>query len=499
MFDNVDTTKLSRDYTENPLKRGELLNESDLRYLFETLNYSREEVSKYFNVGVSTIRKALKTYNIKKSPEQYLKKSQDTCLKKYGVLNPLQSDEFREQITDTNLKKYGVKNPFSSDIVKEKIYSTNLLKYGTKNPQSCKEIKDKTIKTIRSKYGVSSGMQVHINNKDLWFDNNKLTSFIKTGNNGKKWRTVDLAEEFNISETTVQLRIKELDVWSFIDTNTSRYEDELKDLLLSWGCNVSKLKDGHFELDIVIEDNKLAIEFNGNYWHSTRVRPDTNYHKNKTLEAEKRGYFLYHIFEYEWKNNKEVIINHLRNLLHLNTQTIYARKCVIKEVSKELSDNFLNSNHVQGSSNSKIRLGLYHNNELVSIMLFGDARFNNNVTWELIRFCSKSGFNIPGGASKLFKFFIKNYNPDNIVSYSDITKTKGSLYDVLGFTTVSVSKPRYVWVNHNTVYSRYQCQKKHLISRGWGNSNQTEKEIMESHNFFQIYDCGRRTHIWTKK
>lgn len=82
MFDNVDTTKLSRDYTENPLKRGELLNESDLRYLFEILNYSREEVSQYLNVGVSTIRKALKVYNIKKSPEQYLKKSQDTCLKK---------------------------------------------------------------------------------------------------------------------------------------------------------------------------------------------------------------------------------------------------------------------------------------------------------------------------------------------------------------------------------------------------------------------------------
>ena len=499
MFENVDTSRLSRDYHKFPFKKGELLNESDLRYLFEELNYSRDEVGKFFGVGATPIRRALTTYGIKKSPEQYLKKSNDTCLKKYGVKTPLNSEVFRAQIEKTNLEKYGVKNPFASQVVKEKIYSTNLLKYGSKNPQSCPEVKKRTINTLKQRYGISSGMQLHINHKDIWFDDEKLFKFIQDGNNGEKWRTVDLAEEFNISDSTVQVRIGELNAWKYIDINSSKYEDEIKSLLESWGCEVSKLKDGKFELDIVLNRHNLAIEFNGNYWHSTRVRPDTNYHKNKTEEASKRGYFLYHIFEYEWKHNKERIINHLRNLLHLNTGTIYARKCTVKLVDREDANKFLDKNHIQGSTNSSIRIGLYYNSELVSLMTFGEARFNNEATWELIRFCSKAGFNIVGGASKLFKYFIKTYNPSSVVSYSDITKTKGDIYSILGFSVVSVSKPRYVWVNHNTVYSRYQCQKKHLISRGWGTKEQTEKEIMESHNFFQIYDCGRRTHIWTRE
>ena len=125
MFENVDTSRLSRDYHKFPFKKGELLNESDLRYLFEELNYSRDEVGKFFGVGATPIRRALTTYGIKKSPEQYLKKSNDTCLKKYGVKTPLNSEVFRAQIEKTNLEKYGVKNPFASQVVKEKIYSTN--------------------------------------------------------------------------------------------------------------------------------------------------------------------------------------------------------------------------------------------------------------------------------------------------------------------------------------------------------------------------------------
>lgn len=496
MFEDINISKLSRDYTKLPLKRGEVIPECDLRYLFIDLNYSRDEIGKYLGVGATPVRRCLTLYNLKKPLNLIRSKSEKNCLAKYGVKNPLANKEIRQKTVETVKSKYGVINPFASKEVKDKICQTNLAKYGAKNPQSNPEIKRKSIETLKKKYGIASGFRLHINNREVWLDDEKLLNFIKAGNNGKKWRTVDLAEEFNVADCTVQARVRELNAWSYIDSNSSKYEDELKDILTSWGFKVSKFRDKHFELDIVEEKNKIAIEFNGNYWHSTRVRPNTNYHKNKSIEAQKRGYFLYHIFEYEWKNNKEQIINHLKNLFLLNNQSIYARKCEIKEVSKEEAKEFIDSNHIQGSTNAKVKLGLYYKNELVSIMTFGKSRFNKNVDWELVRFCSKAGYNVVGGASKLFKHFIKTYSPKSVISYSDIAKTTGNLYKVLGFKTIGVSDPNYVWVYGNTVYNRYQCQKKQLIKQGLGLSSQTEKEIMESHNFSQIFDCGSRTHLW---
>lgn len=64
------------------------------------------------------------------------------------------------------------------------------------------------------------------------------------------------------------------------------------------------------------------------------------------------------------------------------------------------------------------------------------------------------------------------------------------------FKNIGVSNPNYVWVYSNKVLHRYQCQKRQLIKQGLGLQNQTEKEIMESYNFSQIYDCGSRTHLW---
>jgi len=37
--------------------------------------------------------------------------------------------------------------------------------------------------------------------------------------------------------------------------------------------------------------------------------------------------------------------------------------------------------------------------------------------YELLRFVSNT--NVLGGASKLFSYFVKNYNPTNIISYAD--------------------------------------------------------------------------------
>ena len=46
------------------------------------------------------------------------------------------------------------------------------------------------------------------------------------------------------------------------------------------------------------------------------------------------------------------------------SKPVYARKCVVKELDSKTSNEFIEVNHIQGIRNAKVKLGLYHNNEL---------------------------------------------------------------------------------------------------------------------------------------
>lgn len=129
-------------------------------------------------------------------------------------------------------------------------------------------------------------------------------------------------------------------------------------------------------------------------------------------------------------------------------------------------------NHIQGNDHSLLYLGLYYQDELVSLMTFSKPHNTNKIEWGLSRFCSKAGSNVIGGASKLFKYFINKYNPQSIISYSNIAHTKGKLYETLGFQNTHLSKPGYVWIKSGSMKSRYQTRTKNLLKKGLRGLNQ---------------------------
>lgn len=66
-------------------------------------------------------------------------------------------------------------------------------------------------------------------------------------------------------------------------------------------------------------------------------------------------------------------------------------------------------------------------------------------------------YQVIGGASKLFSYFIKNYSPSSIISYCNLSKMSGNVYEKLGFNLKEISNPNYVWVKGNSILIRYQC------------------------------------------
>jgi hypothetical protein len=258
------------------------------------------------------------------------------------------------------------------------------------------------------------------------------------------------------------------------------------------------------EIDIYIPEKHIAIEFNGNYWHSLKEK---RYHQDKTIDCVKQKIRLIHIFEYEWDNDiiQEKLKIYLKTILNESeAKVIYARNTNVHEINQDIAQEFLNKYHLQGYASSTINIGCYYNEQLIGMMTFGKPRFNNSYEYEIVRLCWLPTIHVVGGLEKLFSYFLTKYNPQSIITYVDISKFTGNSYLRIGFKLIlpdPITKPNYVWVSHhgNTVKKRYQTQKADLVKNGLGTEDQTEDEIMESLGYYKIYDCGNIKLEWVKE
>lgn len=474
-------------------------------------------------------------------------RKKQTSLKNWGTESPMKSNKVQEKLKNSVREKYGVDNPFQMDDFNEKRKKTCLEKYGVEHHLQNPEIMNKQISTNIKKYGVEC-----ISQRDDYKKIIKQTNENKYGGTGNKSNillskyldtvrcnninnyeyligyTLDgdwickcphpecnkCQEKFYITNDLIQYsRIK-----SNVETCTKLYPVKspssnmeliitnlLDEYNIEYIRNDRTILSGK-EIDIYIPSHKLAIECNGVYWHSDKYK-DKNYHINKYNQCKSNGIMLVQIWE-DWLRNKpEIVKSILLNKLGLLDSTIYARKCIIKEVGSQESNIFLDNNHIQGRSSASIKLGLYYNDELVSLMTFSSPRINmgakqHKQQWELVRFCSKLNTRVVGGASKLFNYFIKTYNPISMVSFSMNDISDGNLYNKLGFIKECENISYwYIEPHTNKRYHRASFSKQMIIKKGWKDSKEgwTEYEIMDKKGYYRIYDAGQTKWIWNKK
>ena len=386
------------------------------------------------------------------------------------VVRFLQSFLFKEKVINTSQEKYGVDNYSKTLQSKEKSLFTNINKYGVDNIHKSEDFR-------KDKYSVANDVNYikYISDSNSLFNCDcgkehefviNIDNYIKRTQVGNPICTIcyPIGDQKSIMEKELYLFIKDI------------YSGEV----------VHSYRDG-IEIDIYIPDMNLGFEFNGLYWHSDKYK-DKNYHINKTNYFKDKGIRIVHIWEDDWTFKRSIIESQITNLLNSTKNTIYGRKCYIKEIDSKISSNFLNNNHIQGRVNSCLRLGLFHNDELVSVMTFDHFEGRNKMLdteWNLNRFCNLINTNVVGGASKLFKHFVKNYSPKKVISYADKDWSIGDLYYTLGFNLVHESLPDYKYlVNGIRVHkSRYKKSKT--------NTTLTETQYALENDLFKVYDCGK--------
>ena len=204
----------------------------------------------------------------------------------------------------------------------------------------------------------------------------------------------------------------------------------------------------------------------------------------------KKGVKLLHFYEDEWLFKQDICKSIISSALGIYQNKVYARKCEIREISNNEYRDFLNENHIQGSVNSKIKIGLFYNNELIQCIGVGKTRYSDN-QFELYRMCSKKFHQVIGGFSKLLKYLKQKYNITELYSYVDRRLYDGNGYLKIGFEIVSVTKPSYFYFKHFNRENRLKYQKhklKNILSNF--DSNLSEVDNMINNGYKRIFDCG---------
>lgn len=421
-------------------------------------------------------------------------KIQKTVEEKYGVKSVMQLEEFRNKAQQTNTERYGAPYTFNSEEIRDKIKTTILKRYGVENISQSDVIKKKKADTSFKNSGAKNNTQAEVfrkrnykiaNHKDyLSYDKQRRTNVFKCDKNKEHTFEINSTQYFDRNKGNIPL----CTVCNPIGDSTSIKQQDLSDFIK--GHTDLEVLDNYRgfgkEIDIYLPELKLGYEFNGLYWHSEKFR-DKYYHQDKTNLFKKEGIKIVHIWEDEWDNKKDIIKSQIKNSLKLS-KVIFARKTKCKEVSKEESRKFLNENHLQGAySRIKKTIGLFHKEELVSVMVFDHQEGRKNLSedeWNLSRFCNKKNTTVVGGASKLLKTFLRNNSPKRIISYADADWSTGGLYENLGFTEVSRSRPDYKYV----VEGKREHKSKWRKKKG---QTKTEREIMQELGIERIYDCGK--------
>lgn len=497
-----------------------------------------------------TVRPTEKPHTCSKECQENLRSK--TAMDKYGVKNVSELDFVRRKISEKlssdevdakrrkhNIAKWGVDNPSKNPEIRKKLSAvmktdrylsgreqTCIEKYGYSSPMRSQEVKDRQKQTNLEKYGMLGHPHSIENFSKMMIDGSKVENYLEFKQDPGKYidshyltlpSIYQLEKDLGVTNTPIYNILIENNCRDKLLTTYSYMENEVIDFLLSVDPNLNIIQNDRVvikpkEIDIYLPDYKFGIECNPTATHNSSFSDPWGaepkyykYHLEKSTRAQEVGIFLFHLFGYEWVNKKEIMKSMICNLLHKNSIIYNGRDTYVCELSYNDCEEFLNSNHRQGSTISKVRLGLKlkSTDELVSVMTFGHMRTtmgkvdtSTENTWELSRFCNKINTTVRGSASKLFKYFINNYQYDKIVSFSDIAHTKGDLYNILGFKHISVSSPSYVWCDgwDNIYYNRVSCQKHNLKNlfpdEDIDIENQSEAQIMEAHKFARVYDCG---------
>lgn len=433
------------------------------------------------------------------------------CIEKYGVDHPMKDKDTCHRIMEAYKEKHGT-YPINSEKSKNNRINSMLEKYGTT---------DMFTIGINKKYGSRSNLAKLRAKKNS-------ENFIKFHSEKIKQKIEDLKhyDLLKLDAKNVKLRCKRCNTNFIIDRQVMNYkirigkglcphcdykdntfrsggEKELADSirLIYPGEIKTNVKFGNHEVDIYIPDKNIAIDFNGLYWHTEQFK-EKNYHWMKKREIEAYNLNFIQIWQDDWEDpiKQQIILSRIQAKLGLSKK-IYARDTKFSEIDGTAYKKFCDENHLQGHAKASFKFGLLLGSELVEVISFDHPRHAISRTsqdtlgsYELIRLCTKSGYEVVGGFSKLMKH-AQEAIPDmkHVKSFIDLdwSSLEMSGYEKVGFKKIRCTDPNYWWVVDGIRMNRLKFTKKNLMKMFPDEDHsKSETEIMHSHDWWRAFGSG---------
>lgn len=456
---------------------------------------------------------------------EFVDKIKNTNLQKYGVEYVTQSPEIRKKIEDTNIKKYGVSYPFQLDEIQQKTLSSfkeNNPEYNTAVDLAREKYleqndgvnafvvhRDKVVESMNELYNVN-----HPSESEELLERRKQKANERLGRNShtqthipdEAWEIISNKDKFEqeyinrgISGLSDLLGIgygviyRKLDFYNINRRLRSSSEEAMKNFLLGLGLNlktnnrsICTYDDGTYqEVDFLIENMKLCIEYDGLYWHSTKYR-DFMYHYDKLGKCNQKGYDLLNIFEDEWVKKYDVVTNKIKEYLNL-FEYEHINDMRIDKLTNNISKTFMEKHSLKYSPDSPtMSYGIYNNNILCSVVDF----IKNENGWVIINYADDIDNKIRGSYEYIIDEFIKDVSPNDIHLYIDRRWENGNRFINYGFNKIGEILPKYWFFKSNNL-NRISRNNICNILNISNNTNINDIINMTNENkYHAISDCG---------
>lgn len=275
---------------------------------------------------------------------------------------------------------------------------------------------------------------------------------------------------------------------------TSKAESEIINYIRSLGieCDKNRKILNGKELDIFIPSKNLAIEYNGNKWHTEKFgKKDKHYHISKLEECNKKGIDLIQIYDDEYINYKELCISRINNLLGIsaNKHNITINDCIIKKIDINNGHNFIISNSIEGEEEFADKYyGCFYKDNIIAVMSFkeNDTILNE---WQLISFAENSNLTFSNVDRSLFNYFITHNKVSTITAYADRrwnTYINNNTYKELGFIDIETIPPQYY----------FYCSSGNVRIKPYSQSEFGKYEDMK---YDKIWNCGLIKYIYNNE
>lgn len=445
--------------------------------------------------------------------EHNKEQSKKTLMERYGVDHSSKIDGVVDKRRKTSLERYGTPNPNQNEEVRTKARRTSLERYGVESWLMLPEVHERRRATLMERYGVENPAELHAFGSEKWL--NKFTPEQRIlfediellRKEVSENSLMALARKYKITEEGIKF-MAELNGIECGGYKTSSLETKVSEFLKSAGLDVEHsvrtiLGCGR-EIDVLIPSAKVGIECNGNYFHSYNPNDsiglkDKNYHRKKLEAAEAAGIRLMQFFEDEINDKFDIVASMILNSVGMS-EKIHARKTEAKIVDSKTARAFCEINHINGYAQSRLQIGLYHGEELVSVMTFTPSRYEKRQgAWEIVRFCSILNHTVVGGASKLIAAARKLIGQEMtcLLTYADLMHGTGNGYKACGFKEIGRTDVGYFWYGKHVRESRQKYQR-HKLEKVFNETfpkEMTENDIMFSKGYRKLYNAGNAKFI----